>query len=136
MSFDAPKQAGVRRVESTAASQALAVIREAAQWASARGTPVREASELRDELYESAARRRELVLGYAGETPAATMLLQAEDPLYWPLDAPGTALYLHSAGLPQPSERRCGGFRTPGEPPPTGSRRASLGAYSLVPEIM
>lgn len=68
-------------------------------WAKARGTAVWELNELRLEPFEEAARKSELVIGYADESPAATMLLQTEDRLYWPGEAPGAALYLHKVAV-------------------------------------
>jgi GNAT superfamily N-acetyltransferase len=89
----------IRRVPVAAAREALAIIREAAAWATARGTGVWELPELCEDAFEAAARRSELVVGYAGETPAATMLLQTEDPVYWPDEAPGSALYVHKVAV-------------------------------------
>jgi GNAT superfamily N-acetyltransferase len=92
-------RATVRRVPVGCALDALAIIREAATWAAAAGIPVWELDELRQDAYEAAARKSELVIGYADAEPAATMLLQTEDPLYWPDEAPASALYLHKVAV-------------------------------------
>jgi GNAT superfamily N-acetyltransferase len=92
-------RASVRRVALADVREALAIIREAATWAAAKGVPVWEQHELRPDAYEAAARRSELVIGYADATPAATMLLQAEDALYWPDEPPASALYLHKVAV-------------------------------------
>lgn len=89
----------VRRVTVTEALDALAITREAAAWASERGIDVWSAHELRPEVFEEAARKAELVIGYADTTPAATMLLQTADPVYWPEDPPASALYLHKVAV-------------------------------------
>lgn len=39
------------------------------------------------------------MIGYADSAPAATMLLQTADPVYWPEAAPGLALYLHKLAV-------------------------------------
>ena len=92
-------QSTVRRVTVAGAHDALMIIREAASWAAARGIDVWAAHELRKEAFEEAARKSELVIGYADATPAATMLLQPEDLLYWPEEAPASALYLHKIAI-------------------------------------
>jgi GNAT superfamily N-acetyltransferase len=75
------------------------IIREAAMWAAAQGIDVWAADELREEAFEEAARASELVIGYADATPAATMLLQSQDLVYWPEEAPESALYLHKIAV-------------------------------------
>ena len=89
----------MRRVHAENAAEAVAILREAAAWAAARDAPVWTPDELRVEDFAAAARAEELVLGYAGATAAATMLLQAADPVYWPEAAPGSALYVHKVAV-------------------------------------
>jgi len=89
----------IRRVPVAGAADALAIIREAAAWAAAQGTTVWEPHELPHEMFAEAARRAELVIGFADDVPAATMLLQTADPLYWPGEPPGAALYLHKVAV-------------------------------------
>ena len=85
----------VQRVGADAAAEAVAILREAADWAAARSARVWTPDELRLEDFRAAADAQELVIGFAGATPAATMLLQAADRVYWPEAAPGSALYVH-----------------------------------------
>jgi len=92
-------RATVRRVSVAGAQDALVVIREAAAWARARGIEVWAPHELRQETYEAAACNSELVVGYADATPAATMLLQSEDSIYWPQEPPGSAIYVHKVAV-------------------------------------
>ena len=89
----------IRRVSPGEADDALSIVREAAAWADAQGIAVWTPDELRIETFAAAARKSELVIGYAGQVAAATMLLQAEDPLYWPDEPRGSALYLHKVAV-------------------------------------
>jgi GNAT superfamily N-acetyltransferase len=89
----------LRRVTAAEVHDALMIIREAAAWAAARDLDVWSERELRYDLYLEAARRSELVIGYADAVPVATMLLQSEDPIYWPEAAPGSALYVHKVAV-------------------------------------
>ena len=89
----------VRRVGPAGAGDALAILREAAVWAAERSIDVWSPLELCEETFEAAARAAELVIGYAGELPAATMLLQTDDRTYWPEELPGSALYLHKVAV-------------------------------------
>ena len=93
------RRCSVRRVSVAGARDAVAILREAAAWAAARGVDVWTAQELRDEDFERAAEARELVIGYADATAAATMLLQTADPIYWPEAAPDSAIYLHKIAV-------------------------------------
>ncbi len=94
-----PYRSTVRLALVAEAREAVTIIREAAAWAAARGTEVWAAHEIRDAAFEEAACRAELVIGYAGAAPVATMLLQTEDPVYWPQEAPACALYLHKVAI-------------------------------------
>jgi GNAT superfamily N-acetyltransferase len=49
--------------------------------------------------FRIAAVRGELVLGYQRAEPVACMLLKNRDPLFWPNDSPGEALYLHKLAV-------------------------------------
>ena len=89
----------VQRVGAEAAAEAVAILHEAAAWAAARNAPVWTPDELRIDDFRVAANAEELVVGYAGSTPAATMLLQAADRVYWPEAAPGSALYVHKVAV-------------------------------------
>lgn len=70
-------------------------MREAARWLEARGDKLWDANELRDEDIALRARRGELVIGSDDEVAVACFYLQNEDRVFWPLDDPGEALYVH-----------------------------------------
>jgi GNAT superfamily N-acetyltransferase len=89
----------VRREGASAAVQAVAILLEATAWGAAQGFDVWSPADLRLDPFAAAARAGELVIGYAGSTPAATMLLQPADPVYWPEAEPGTALYIHKLAV-------------------------------------
>src|SRR5712671_667204 len=82
-----------------AAAAAVAILREATEHFARRGIVVWTREELRESEFVAAAAAGELVLGYCGEEPAATMLLQTLDPRYWPEAAAGTALYVHKVAV-------------------------------------
>ncbi|MBS0393154.1 MAG: GNAT family N-acetyltransferase [Proteobacteria bacterium] len=98
MNSDRPP-AVVRRVSVNEIPVALEILREAATWALARGVNVWAPHELRERDFEPPARADELVLGYAGATPVATMLLQSVDRKYWPEAVADEALYLHKVAV-------------------------------------
>jgi GNAT superfamily N-acetyltransferase len=89
----------VIRVGPEFAAEALGILREAAAWTISRGVDVWTDAELRERDFLTAAGLGELVMGFSGDCPAATMLLQSSDPIYWPEAAPHTALYLHKIAV-------------------------------------
>ncbi len=89
----------VIRVGPEFAAQALKVLREAAAWTISRGVEVWADTELREQDFVTAAGLGQLVMGFCGDRPAATMLLQPSDPVYWPNAAPHSALYLHKIAV-------------------------------------
>jgi ribosomal protein S18 acetylase RimI-like enzyme len=89
----------VRRVGPDFAVEAVAILREATAWSTSRGIAVWADAELRDPEFVAAARAGELVIGFADDRAAATMLLQAADDVYWPEAAPGSGLYLHKLAV-------------------------------------
>jgi GNAT superfamily N-acetyltransferase len=94
-----PYRSTVRRAALAEVHDAVAIVREAATWAAARGIEVWGPREIREEAFEASARKAELLIGFADQTPAATMLLQTEDPIYWPNETPASALYLHKVAI-------------------------------------
>ncbi len=99
--------AELRRVtESWGGRAAAAILREAATWAAQQGIDVWRLDELQDADFERAAAAGEVVLGFEGAEVAATMLLQSADPVYWPDDPPGAALYVHKVGVRRASAGR------------------------------
>jgi GNAT superfamily N-acetyltransferase len=89
----------VRFAGAAEGATALSILLEAAAWGAARGTDIWSEAELRSIDFAAAARAGELVIGHEGGAPAATMLLQTSDPIYWPDDAPGDALYVHKVAV-------------------------------------
>jgi GNAT superfamily N-acetyltransferase len=89
----------VIRVGPEFAAQALRVLREAAAWAISRGVEVWTDAELREQDFVTAAGLGQLVMGFCGGRPAAAMLLQPSDAVYWPNAAPHSALYLHKIAV-------------------------------------
>src|SRR5262249_50380423 len=96
---DQVHQFTVRRVVATEAAVAIHILREAAAWAAARGSGVWTLDELDTATFVAAAHAQELVIGYTDATPAATMLLQVEDRIYWPESPAGIALYVHKVAV-------------------------------------
>jgi GNAT superfamily N-acetyltransferase len=99
MDVVADRECTVRFAGVAEGETALSILLEAAAWGAARGTDIWSEGELRAIDFAAAARTRELVIGHEGAAPAATMLLQTSDPIYWPDDAPGDALYVHKVGV-------------------------------------
>ncbi len=93
------RECTVRRATVAESGRSLAILLEATAWAAARGTPTWTAAEFDAIDFGAAAVAREVILGYEGSEPAATMLLQTVDRAYWPEDAPGSALYLHKVAV-------------------------------------
>ncbi len=89
----------VIRVGPEFVGEALGILREAAAWALGRGVDVWADAELREWDFLTAAELGQLLMGFSGDRPAATMLLQTSDPVYWPDAAPHTALYLHKIAV-------------------------------------
>jgi GNAT superfamily N-acetyltransferase len=94
-----PNRNNVIRVGREFAADALSIAREAAAWALGRGVNVWADAELRECDFVAAAELGQLLMGFSGDRSAATMLLQASDPVYWPEAAPHTALYLHKIAV-------------------------------------
>jgi len=89
----------VIRVGPEFAAHALRILREAAAWAISRGVEVWTDAELHEQDFVTAASLGQLVMGFCADRPAATLLLQPSDPVYWPNAVPHTALYLHKIAV-------------------------------------
>jgi GNAT superfamily N-acetyltransferase len=89
----------VIRVGPEFATEALSIARAAAAWAIGRGVEVWTDAALREGDFRAVAALGQLVMGFSGECPAATMVLLSSDPLYWPEAAPNTGLYLHKIAV-------------------------------------
>jgi GNAT superfamily N-acetyltransferase len=89
----------MRITRSNDAGAAVAILRAVAEEYVARGAPLWNPQSFDECDYAAAARRDELVLGYDGSQPVATMLFQAQDRLFWPDDVDGEARYLHKVAV-------------------------------------
>ncbi|HXI76626.1 MAG TPA: GNAT family N-acetyltransferase [Steroidobacteraceae bacterium] len=89
----------VRRVGEEFSAEALVILQEAATWAMDRGLDVWTIAELRAQDFVAAARAQQLVMGFSGVRPAAAMLIQTSDPIYWPEAAPNSSLFLHKIAV-------------------------------------
>jgi ribosomal protein S18 acetylase RimI-like enzyme len=89
----------VLRVGEEFAAEALVIVQEAARWAMDRGYDVWTPAELGAQDFAAAARAQQLVMGFSGVRPAATMLIQTSDPIYWPEAAPNSSLFLHKIAV-------------------------------------
>ena len=96
----------IKRATPEEAAQALAILREAAQWLVDTGRPLWPVESFDLDAVRDAALAGELVLGFAGAQAVASMRLQTRDDVYWPADPPGEALYLHKVAV-----RRCAAGR-------------------------
>jgi ribosomal protein S18 acetylase RimI-like enzyme len=85
----------IRRATIGEAEAALAISREVAKWLVDTGRRLWDVESFQLDFFRNAARAGELVLGFAGAYPVASMLLQNRDDLYWPADPRGEALYVH-----------------------------------------
>lgn len=92
----------IRRAALEEAGEALAILREVAQWLIDTGRPLWPVESLQLDAVRRAALAGELVLGFTESQPVATMTLQARDESYWPNDPQGEALYVHKVAV-----RRC-----------------------------
>lgn len=92
----------IKRAAPEEAGDALAILREVAQWLVDIGRPLWPVESFQLDAVRRAALAGELILGFAESRPVASMLLQTRDELYWPNDPPGDALYIHKVAV-----RRC-----------------------------
>lgn len=93
------RNVSVLRVDHEFAAADLAILRDAADWASGHGIEVWSDAELSDQDLQKEARLGQLVMGFSGRQAAAAMLLQPSDPIYWPTIAPNTSLYTHKIAV-------------------------------------
>lgn len=97
----ASRSAGIeiRTVGQEHVSCALSILREASQWLATRGLYAWSEQELQKTDLPSQSAAGCLIIGFTHGKPAACMLLQRSDPLYWPRAARGSALYLHKLAV-------------------------------------
>lgn len=100
---DAAAVGDVRPAASHEAADAVDILREASQWTARFGAPIWAAESFTVPAYRAYAEVGELVgafdVGPEGERMVACMLLQHCDPVYWPDDPPGAAIYLHKVAV-------------------------------------
>jgi ribosomal protein S18 acetylase RimI-like enzyme len=89
----------IRRALGDEAASAVRILRDVSTLLVTEGDPLWNPADFEVDDFRSAALRGELVLGYHGSDPVACMLLQRCDPVFWPDDAPGEALYLHKLAV-------------------------------------
>jgi len=97
--FSKPLSWSIRRAAVEESSDAVAILREAAQWLVDIGRPLWPVDGFDVEAFRCAALARELVLGFEQSNAVACLLLQARDAIYWPNDALGEALYVHKMAV-------------------------------------
>ena len=78
---------------------ALEILREASLWAERFGSPAWSPDELTEARQRESAEARELIGGFENAEMAACMRLERSDPIHWPEDKPGDALYLHKLAV-------------------------------------
>jgi ribosomal protein S18 acetylase RimI-like enzyme len=89
----------IRRATCEEAASAVRILRDVAALLVEKGSPLWDPQDFELDDFRNAASRGELVLGYQGAEPVACMLLQRSDPVFWPDDSPGEALYLHKLAV-------------------------------------
>ena len=91
--------ADIRLASVEEAPIAMAIWREVSEWLADREMPVWSPDEFDLGTTRQQAAAKELVIGFENSGPAACMLIQTGDPIYWPEKAEGTALYLHKIAV-------------------------------------
>ena len=92
----------VRRVHGAEALEAIDILHEASVWTATFGAPVWPLGGFTAEELARLAAAGEQIGGFEDARMVACMRLQRSDPVYWPGDPPGEALYLHKLAV-----RRC-----------------------------
>ena len=92
-------QTEIRAVGQEEVPCALAILREVSQWLVNRGLRSWTECDLHKADLPSHCATGGLILGFTHGKPAACMLLQSIDPVYWPRAARGSALYLHKLAV-------------------------------------
>jgi len=89
----------VRRVYGAEALQAIDILHEVSVWTSTFGDPIWPLGSFTAEEQERIAAAGEQIGGFEGAQMVACMRLHRRDPIYWPDDPPGEALYLHKLAV-------------------------------------
>jgi ribosomal protein S18 acetylase RimI-like enzyme len=85
----------IARAGMEAVPETDALIREAADWLTAKGEPLWRANETSYDKLVRVAKAGELVTGRIKDQLAACLYLHGEDNLFWPQALPGEAFYIH-----------------------------------------
>jgi GNAT superfamily N-acetyltransferase len=96
----------IRIVDSTHVAEAIAILREAAQWLIDRGMGHWSVDAFQEGEFQMCASAGELVIGFEDNAAAAVMLLQDLDTLYWPTEPRAAALYIHKLAVRRASAGR------------------------------
>ena len=97
--MSAGNEQSIRQLDMSQASQASAILIEAAAWATSNRAHLWDESEISDASCEGWARDGVLFAGFDADTMAAVFCLHENDALYWPEAAAGSALYLHKVAV-------------------------------------
>jgi predicted N-acetyltransferase YhbS len=76
-------------------AEAVELLKEAAAWADAVGSPIWTAEEIGEAVLLDGLQRVELFGLISDDRLLGCMLLQEADPIHWPESGPGEALYIH-----------------------------------------
>ncbi len=89
----------MRRVYGDAALDAIEILREASLWTAGFGPQIWPLEGFTVDEQRDIAAAGEQVGGFEDSRMVACMRLQRKDPIYWPEDPPGEALYLHKLAV-------------------------------------
>ena len=89
----------VRRVYGERALEAIDILHEASLWTAQFGPPIWPLDGFPVEEQRDIAAAGEQIGGFEDSRMVACMRLQKRDPIYWPDDPPGEALYLHKLAV-------------------------------------
>lgn len=78
---------------------ASSIAREAAEWLMAKGEPLWEEEQFAQEVFVPHIAARELYFAKVNDAAVGIMILQWEDPLFWPDKPAGEARFIHRLGV-------------------------------------
>ncbi|GGJ02658.1 GNAT family N-acetyltransferase [Alicyclobacillus cellulosilyticus] len=89
----------VRRISPDELDTFCAILSEAAAWLAQAGMPMWTAEQVSPAGVWAEYHDAELFLGFVDGVAAATIIVQEEDPVFWPEAAPGTSLFVHKLSV-------------------------------------
>jgi GNAT superfamily N-acetyltransferase len=89
---------------------ALAIIREAAAWLIERGRPLWRLEDLTEENILAGILPEQVHVGWVNDEPAAAMILQWQDALFWPQAGPDSA-FIHKLSVRRSFAGQCIAFQ-------------------------